>query len=329
MSKHIVAIAEARLGELRKSSLEVVSAARRLAARTGDEVVAVLCGDDLDGAVAQLARSGAAKVVALRAPALASYSGDGYARAVCGALEGLDVVAILASHGAMGRDLAPRIAATLGTGLVSDATELHYEEGRIGATKPVYAGKAYQKAFATKAPFMATLRPNAFEVDAAEGEAEVETRDPGIAPEDLKAVVQEIVAASTDRVPLQEARVVVSGGRGLKEPENFRLVEELAEAFGPSVAAVGASRAVVDAGWRPHREQVGQTGKVVSPHLYIAVGVSGAIQHLAGMRTARHIVAINRDPEAPIFKVADYGIVGDALEVLPELTKAVKEAVAD
>lgn len=329
MSKQIVALAEARSGELRKSSFEVVSAARRLAAATGDRVLAVLCGHDLENAAARLARSGAERVLVVRSPALASYSGDGYARAIREALQNEEIAAILGSHSATGRDLAPRIAAALEVGLVSDATELHYEDGKWGATKPVYAGKAYQKSFAKKSPFMATLRPNAFEVDAYQGpEAEIEIRDVEVAEASLLTVVQEIVAASGDRVPLQEAKVVVSGGRGLKEPGNFRLVEELAEAFGPGVAAVGASRAVVDAGWRPHREQVGQTGKVVSPHLYIACGISGAIQHLAGMRTSRYIVAINKDPEAPIFKVADYGIVGDALEVLPALTEAVKQAVS-
>jgi electron transfer flavoprotein alpha subunit len=230
----------------------------------------------------------------------------------------------------MGRDLLPRLAAKLEAPLVSDCTALHFEDGKFGATKPVYAGKAYRKDLAT-AEATVPRHPAAEQLGGrqTDGNAEVvEASATSVSPTDLKAIVQEVVAAATDRVPLQEAKVVVSGGRGLKGPEHFKIVEELAAAFGPGVAAVGASRAVVDAGWRPHREQVGQTGKVVAPTLYIAVGISGAIQHLAGMRTARYIVAINKDANAPIFKVADYGIVGDAFEVVPALTEAVKKASA-
>jgi electron transfer flavoprotein alpha subunit len=178
---------------------------------------------------------------------------------------------------------------------------------------------------AAKSPFCATLRPNNFAPASGGGSAELQKVSPPAG--DLLSVVKEVIAATGGRTPLQEAKVVVSGGRGLKEPQHFKLIEDLVAAFGPGVAAIGASRAVVDAGWRPHREQVGQTGKVVSPPLYIAIGISGAIQHLAGMRTARTIVAINKDPDAPIFKVADFGIVGDAFEVVPALTKAIAELV--
>jgi electron transfer flavoprotein alpha subunit len=178
---------------------------------------------------------------------------------------------------------------------------------------------------ATRSPFLATLRPNNFQPISGSGG---EVSKAPVTLGDVMSIVKEVTAGSTDRVPLQEAKVVVSGGRGLKGPEHFHLIEELAAAFGPGVAAVGSSRAVVDAGWRPHREQVGQTGKVVSPPLYIAIGISGAIQHLAGMRTARTIVAINKDADAPIFKVADYGIVGDAFEIVPKLTEAIKAVKA-
>ena len=324
-----VIIAEAREGKVKRPSLEAVTAGLELAeASGGAQVTVIVTGHDLDAASQELAATGAANVIAIDSPVLARYSGDGFARVILEQLEKLGPVAILAPHTAMGRDLVPRIAAKLGVGMMGDITALHFEDGRYGATRPTYAGKAYRKVFATKTPFIATLRPNNWEPEHGAATAEIAAVDPQISADDLKAIVEEVVAAATDRVPLQEARVVVSGGRGLKGPEHFHLIEELVEAFGPGVAAVGASRAVVDAGWRPHREQVGQTGKVVSPTLYIAVGISGAIQHLAGMRTARYIVAINKDSNAPIFKVADYGIVGDAFEVIPALAKAIKATVA-
>ncbi len=327
MSKDIVVVAEARAGHLKKASLEAVSAARALAAASGGEVIAILPGAGLEAPLAQLAQSEASRIVSIDSPALAAYSGDGYCRALLEQIPALAPAAILMGHTAMGKDLAPRLAAGLGTALISDATALQCEGGRFGATKPVYAGKAYRQSVAELAPFMATLRPNAFEAKPGPGTAVVRAVPTKVTASDLKAVVTEVAASATGRVPLQEAQVVVSGGRGLKGPEHFHLVEELAEAFGRGRATVGASRAIVDAGWRPHREQVGQTGKVVAPTLYIACGISGAIQHLAGMRTARYIVAINKDPEAPIFKVANWGIVGDVLEILPALTAAVKKAV--
>ena len=327
MSNNIVVIAEARDGKIKRPSREAVGAGKDLAAQASGSVIAVVVGHQLDEAKSQLASSGADKIVAIEAEHLANYSGDGYARAILEQLDGLSPAVVLMAHTAMGKDLLPRIAAAKKAGLVSDATALHHEAGKFGATKPVYAGKAYQKCLAETSPFMATLRPNNFEARDGDDSAETSVVTPSFGADELKAVVTEVVAAAGDRVPLQEAKVVVSGGRGLKGPEHFHLVEEVAAAFGPGVAAVGASRAVVDAGWRPHREQVGQTGKVVAPTLYIACGISGAIQHLAGMQTSRWIVAINKDREAPIFKVADYGIVGDVFEVLPALTKAIQSAV--
>ncbi len=324
---NIVVIAEARSGQLKKPSLEAVSAAVDLAGKIDGEVVALLVGASLDAARDELQSSGANRVVCIEADHLANYSGDGYCRAVVEVVGSVEPIAILMSHTAMGKDLAPRVAAALKTGLVSDATALHAEDGKLGATKPVYAGKAYVKCMAGSLPFMATLRPNNFEANTS-GTAEVSSASPSFGRDELKAIVTDIVAGASDRVPLQEAKVVVSGGRGLKAAEHFVLVENLAAAFGNGVAAVGASRAIVDAGWRPHREQVGQTGKVVAPSLYIACGISGAIQHLAGMSTSKCIIAINKDPGAPIFKVADYGIVGDVFEVLPALTEAVAAAVA-
>ena len=325
---NVVVIAEARNGKLKRSSLEAATAAVDLAGQAGGEAVAVLVGANLDAATKELATSGVKRVVAVDSPTLANFSSDGWVKALREALAKLDAAAILMSHSAMAKEVMPRLAAELNAGLISDATALHFEDGKFGATKPVYAGKAYLKSLATAKPFLATLRPNNFPARAGTATAAVEAGSVGFGVDQLKAVVAEVVAAASDRVPLQEAKVVVAGGRGLKAAEHFHLVEDLAAAFGPGKAAVGASRAIVDAGWRPHREQVGQTGKVVAPTLYIACGISGAIQHLAGMRTSRYIVAINKDAEAPIFKVADYGIVGDVFEVLPALTEAIKAAVS-
>ena len=324
---NIIVIAEVRGGSLKRPSLEAVTAAQQLAQGTGGKVVAIACGDALDNAAGELSSNGAAKVVAIEGATFENYSGDAYAKAVADQVKANDGAAVLMAHTAMGKDLLPRVSALLGTGVVTDVVDVHCDGGSFGAKKPVFAGKATLTVKATKAPFCATVRPNNFAAASGGGGGEVARVE---APAgDLLSVVKQIVAAGGDKTPLQEAKVVVSGGRGLKEPENFKIIEELAAAFGPGVAAVGASRAVVDAGWRPHGEQVGQTGKVVSPPLYIAVGISGAIQHLAGMRTARTIVAINKDADAPIFKVADYGIVGDAFEVVPALTKAIQEVVAN
>jgi electron transfer flavoprotein alpha subunit len=323
---NIIVVAEVRSGALKKASLEVVSAALQLAESCGAQVTALILGTTSQQAKDALAQSGAHKVIAVEAAALANYSGDGFCLAVVEAIAPIDPDVVLMAHTAMGKDLVPRIAATLKTGMVSDATALHFADGEFGATKPIYAGKAHRR-FTTKTrPLMATLRPGSFEATGS-GNAEVTAFPATIDAEGLKSIVKEVILGGGERVPLQEARIVVSGGRGLKAPEHFRLVEDLAAAFGPGVAAVGASRAVVDAGWRPHREQVGQTGKVVAPALYIACGISGAIQHLAGMSTSKCIVAINKDKDAPIFKVADYGIVGDVFEVLPTLTEAVRAAV--
>ncbi|MGE0144517.1 MAG: electron transfer flavoprotein subunit alpha/FixB family protein [Planctomycetota bacterium] len=323
----IAVIADARSGKIKKPTLEAVGAACELAKSCGGSVTTIVLGADVSPAVAELANSGSHEIVAVESPALANYSGDGYAKAIFSTLEALGAGAILMPHTAMGRDLLPRLATMLDAGMVSDATALHFEGGRFGATKPVYAGKAYRKFMVKRGALCCTLRPNVFEASSGSGSSTRKVAA-SIGEADLRSIVREVVAGASDRVPLQEAKVIVAGGRGLKGPEHFHIVEELAAAFPQGSAAVGASRAVVDAGWRPHREQVGQTGKVVSPQLYFAIGISGAIQHLAGMRTSRYIVAINKDAAAPIFKVADYGIVADAFEVVPALTAAIRAAVS-
>lgn len=320
---NIIVIAEVRGGSLKRPSLEAITAGQKLAAANGGQVIAIACGNGLDAAAAEL--GAAAKVVTIDGAGFAEYSGDAWAKAIAEQVKANDGAAVIMAHTAMGKDLLPRVSGLLETGIITDVVDVTCEGGTFGAKKPVFAGKAAMTVKATKSPFCATIRPNNF--DAASGSGgEVQKVD---APSgDMLSVVKEIIAAGGDKTPLAEAKVVVSGGRGLKDPESFKLIEDLAAAFGPGVAAVGASRAVVDAGWRPHSEQVGQTGKVVSPPLYFAIGISGAIQHLAGMRTARTIVAINKDADAPIFKVADYGIVGDAFEIVPALTKAIAEVVA-
>lgn len=323
---NIVVIAEVRGGQLKRPSLEAVTAALQLASATGGKVTAIACGNGLDAACADLQKSGVHQITAIEGASFANYSGDAYGKAIADQAKAAGAVAVLMAHTAMGKDLLPRISALLEGSITTDAVAVSFANGSFTAQKPVFSGKATMTVRAIKAPFCVTLRPNNFA--AASGGGSAATTKVAAPGGDLLAVVKEIIAAGGGKTPLQEAKVVVAGGRGLKEAQHFKLIEDLAAAFGPGVAAVGASRAVVDAGWRPHSEQVGQTGKVVSPPLYFAIGISGAIQHLAGMRTARTIVAINKDADAPIFKVADFGIVGDAFEIVPALTQAIAAIVA-
>ncbi|HHI78583.1 MAG TPA: electron transfer flavoprotein subunit alpha/FixB family protein [Planctomycetes bacterium] len=324
MSKIWLAFIEQREGKIKKASLEALTLAKNLATQAGGTVHAALIGDSVQGLSSEIAGYGAEKIFLAESPDLALYSGDAYSKALAQAAKDSGAEVVIASHTAMGKDLLPRVASLLEAGMVSDATQVELQGEDLIATKPVYAGKAYKTLKVSGQPFCLTLRPNTLPPQESAGEGTIVTVEAPAKP--FLDWVKEILAASTDKTPLQEAAIVVSGGRGLKDPENWKLVEGLAEAFGPGVAAVGASRAVVDAGWRPHSEQVGQTGKVVSPTLYIALGISGAIQHLAGMSTSKYIVAINKDPDAPIFKVANYGIVGDVLEVVPSLIEAIKAA---
>ncbi len=315
----ILAITEQRDGALRKVSLEAVAAARRLADALGGTVDALVLGAGQVSGADTLGAHGADRVCTATHADFARYCPDGSAATVAEAAKGAAAVVFAAT--ATGRDLAPRVAARLGTGLATDVTALEVDGGKIIATRPVYAGKALQRVRLDGAPALVSIRPNTFPVTAAAKAGEsVAATVPAFT---ARVTVTEVKAPATAALDVAEAPVVVSGGRGLKAPEHFKLLEELAAALGN--AAVGASRAVVDAGWREHGAQVGQTGKTVSPNLYVAVGISGAIQHLAGMRTAKTIVAINRDKDAPIFKVADYGIVGDLFEIVPRLTAEVKK----
>ncbi len=315
---------EQRDGTLRKVSHEVVTAARRLADADGGTVDALVLAAGAVTGVDQLGRFGADRVVTATHADLGRYAPEAAARIVAERVKTERHAIALFPASATGKDLAPRVAAMLAVPLVADVTDVAIEAGALVAVRPTYAGKALLKVKVVARPALLSLRPNVFtpveRPRAAVAElVRVELPDgPG------RVVVREVKAAAGGALDVAEAVVVISGGRGLKDPANFTLLEELARAFGGG-AAVGASRAVVDAGWRPHADQVGQTGKTVSPPLYIAVGISGAIQHLAGMRTSTVIVAINKDKDAPIFKVADYGIVGDLFEIVPKLTDEIKK----
>jgi electron transfer flavoprotein alpha subunit len=320
----ILVFIEQRNGNIRKASLEALSEAKRLAAGAGLPVSAVLVGHGIGAKAPELAAYGAGKVFVADEERLARYCAEGYAAAVRAAVEKCQPAAVFMAATALGRDLSGRIAARLGWGCLADVVKLAIEAGAVVATRPVYSGKALATADGASKPVVVTLRPNVFHAEAGEGQAAIEAL-PAVGG-DIRAVVKEILAKEGGELDVAEADVIVSGGRGIKGPENFALIRELAKLLG---AAVGASRAVVDAGWIDHANQVGQTGKVVSPSLYIACGISGAIQHLAGMSSSKVIVAINKDPEAPIFKVADYGIVGDLFQVVPPLIEEVKKLKAE
>jgi electron transfer flavoprotein alpha subunit len=324
MANGILAIVEMSGGELKKSALEVVSEAKRLAASAGGPVVAAIAGSGVGDAVAALGRYGADKVLVVDSPLLETYTNDGYVKAAQALVAAADPAIVLMAASATGKDLGPSLAAALGAPLFSDCSGVAFEDGKLSATRPVYAGKATIAVTASGTPVVAALRPNVFAAEEIDGasDAAVEPVDAGLTEGDIRVKVREVVAAEGKKVDLTEADIIVSGGRGMKGPEHFHLVEDLAEALG---GVVGASRAVVDAGWRPHAQQVGQTGKTVSPKLYVACGISGAIQHLAGMSSSKCIVAVNKDPDAPIFKVADFGIVGDVFEVLPAMTEEVRK----
>jgi len=319
----ILVYIEQRDDHVRPVAREALGEAKRLSAVLGGPVTAVYCGAS-DTGLAALGEAGADKVLFARHDAFARFDGAGYAVAVAAAAKAVTPKLVLFAASALGKDLAPRVAALLGVGLAADCTALDASGGKLTAKRPIMAGKAFERVAFPLVPALATLRPKVFAAAPPEAGkvAAVEPQSFAWDSSAPRAVVTGIVGGSGGKLDLTESEIIVSGGRGLKGPENFALVEQLAAALG---ATVGASRAVVDAGWRPHGDQVGQTGKTVSPKLYVAVGISGAIQHLAGMSSSRCIVAINKDAEAPIFKVADYGVVGDLFEVVPALTEAIRK----
>lgn len=320
----ILAYAETRDDELRDVAAETVTAARKLAEELEAEVDVLVVGPPGIGerTASALADYGAERIHAAEDEAFSTYAPDAVLRALEGLLAEGDWEAVLFPASARGKDLAPRAAARLGRPLATEVTSLSTEDGRVVALRPQYAGKAVARVAFDGSPAMASVRPNVYLPEEASGAGELVELD--VAPEESRQEFGPVESGDKGKLDVSEASIVVSGGRGMQGPENWHLLEELAEALGEDVA-LGASRAVVDAGWRPHEEQVGQTGKVVTPNLYVAVGISGAIQHLAGMRTSKVIVAVNKDPEAPIFEVADYGIAGDLFEVVPRLTEEIRE----
>jgi electron transfer flavoprotein alpha subunit len=319
MAKGFLVYIESRNGKIRKGSLEAMATARRLAGELGTTADAVVFGavESMD----QLKEYGPVRIFHV------TYDQDLMSREMwIGSLEGLvkreEPACVMAAASATGKDLLPGVAARFSRSVVQDVTAITVDGGDMLIKRPIYAGKAFQTVKLTGAPGFVTLRPNVFPAEPGSGAAEIvpvqETVDAGA----LRSRIREVRESQAGKVELTEAAVIVSGGRGIKEAENYALIEQLAEAAG---AAAGASRAIVDAGWVDHQQQVGQTGKTVSPTLYIAIGISGAIQHLAGMSSSKYIVAINKDPDAPIFKVADYGIVGDLFKVVPLLTEEFKK----
>jgi electron transfer flavoprotein alpha subunit len=323
MSADVLAYAEVRDGALRTAAREAVAAARALADSIGGSVDALALGPPGIGEVAGgLSEAGASRVFVAENESFRNYHPDGALRGIERISAAGDYAAVIFPASAQGKDLAPRAAVRLDVPLASDVTAIETDSGSIIATRPVYAGKALARVRFHASPALISVRPNVFIPAGGYDSTEVERIE--IAPEPVRQIVRGIESAERESLDVSEATIVVSGGRGLQDPSNWHVLEELVAALGPE-ATIGASRAVVDAGWRPHAEQVGQTGKVVSPNLYFAIGISGAIQHLAGMRTAKVIVAVNKDPEAPIFKVADYGIVGDLFEVVPRLAEEIRK----
>jgi electron transfer flavoprotein alpha subunit len=323
---NIFAFAESRGAEIRKVGLEAVTAARILADKSGGgEVHALLLGAPGIGAKApQLGQYGADVVLVVEHPALGNYSPEVAAATAADRIKSAGYRAAVFTTTAQGRDLAPRVAARLGVSVVTDVVSFELEGDALVVRHPINIGKVVATLEVSGSPAVIAMRPNVISPAQNAKAGKLENVQPAIDPESARVKVTETRQGGGGKLDLAEAPVVVAGGRGLKAKENFSLVEDLASAFGN--AAVGATRAVTDDGWRPHSDQIGQTGRLVSPELYIAVGISGAVQHLAGMRTSKTIVAINKDKDAPIFKVADYGIVGDVFEVVPALTAAVREA---
>lgn len=328
MAQGVLVIAEQRDGTIRKVTWEVLSEGKRLADALGQEMYALLIGEGIEDKAQLLAHYGAKRVYVADHKELSVYRTEPYTRVVADLARELEPNVVLMGASSTGKDLAPRVAARLGVGLLSDCVAFEIRDGVLVGRRPMYAGKLYAYVACKTVPQMATARPNVMERAEPDTSlsAEVVKLEPNFENSDFRTTVVEIKEEAGGRPDLTEAEIIVSGGRGMKGPENYVILEELADLLG---GTVGASRAAVDAGWRPQSDQVGQTGKVVTPNLYIACGISGAIQHLAGMGTSKVIVAINKDPDAPIFQKADYGVVDDLFKVVPPFTEEVRKFKAE
>ncbi|CAM3752033.1 electron transfer flavoprotein subunit alpha/FixB family protein [Mesobacillus zeae] len=316
MARKVLTLGEVRDGALRNVSFETIGAAK--IAAEGGEVVSVLIGNDVKSLGAELIQYGADRVVVVEDEKLVQYTPDGYSQALMTVIDGEKPEGLIFGHTALGKDLAPKIASKLQSGLISDATSVEEAGGNLVFTRPIYSGKAFEKKIVTDGLVFATIRPNNIAPLAKDESRSGEVSSLQADIKDLRTVIKEVVRKASEGVDLSEAKVVIAGGRGVKSEDGFEPLKELASVLG---GAVGASRGACDAEYCDYSLQIGQTGKVVTPDLYIACGISGAIQHLAGMSNSKVIVAINKDPEANIFKVADYGIVGDLFEVVPMLTE--------
>jgi len=315
----ILVVAEQLNGRVKKTSHELLSAAKN----SGATVEAILFGQGAKSLIANLASYGASKVYVCEASLVTNYNPEIYTSVVVDVIKQAQPQIVLATASSLGKDLMPRVGGRVGAGVASDCTALSLTGDNVSVRRPMYAGKVSAEVTFENSPIkIICMRPNSLPVNAPSSDASAQTVEVSAPTADLRTLVKEVARGTAGKVDLTEANIIVTGGRGIKGPENFKILEELASVLG---AAVGASRAVVDAGWAPHEMQVGQTGKTVSPTLYIACGVSGAIQHLAGMSSSKVIVAINKDKDAPIFQKATYGIVGDLFEVVPLLTQEFKK----
>ncbi|MCA1057817.1 electron transfer flavoprotein subunit alpha/FixB family protein [Rossellomorea aquimaris] len=320
MARKVLVLGEVRDGSLRNVSFEAIAAGKTVS--EGGEVVGVLIGKSVSALGEEMIQYGADKVVVVEDDKLEQYTSDGYSQAILSVINEEKPEGIIFGHTALGKDLSPKVASKLSTGLISDATDLEEAGGNLVFTRPIYSGKAFEKKIVTDGVIFATVRPNNIEPLAKDESRSGEVTSLSVDIKDLRTIIKEVVRKASEGVDLSEAKVIIAGGRGVKSEDGFNPLKELADVLG---GAVGASRGACDADYCDYSLQIGQTGKVVTPDLYIACGISGAIQHLAGMSNSKVIVAINKDPEANIFNVADYGIVGDLFEVVPMLTEEFKK----
>ncbi|AFZ91656.1 electron transfer flavoprotein subunit alpha/FixB family protein [Bacillus velezensis] len=321
MGKKVIVLGEIRDGALRNVTFEAIAAGKTISG--GGDVIGVLMGKGAADAAPELIQYGADKVFTADSPGLSQYTADGYAAVLGDLIENEKPDAVIFGHTSMGKDLSPKLAARFETGLISDSTDVSVTGDNIVFTRPIYSGKAFEQVISTDPFILATIRPNNIQALEKDASRTGDIEELAAPPADLRTVIEEVVKKTADGVDLSEAKIIVAGGRGVKSKDGFEPLKELADVLG---AAVGASRGACDADYCDYSLQIGQTGKVVTPDLYIACGISGAIQHLAGMSNSKVIVAINKDPEAEIFKIADYGIVGDLFEVVPLLTQEFKNA---